>query len=61
VLVELMAGLKVNRAGRWEPLSIDTREEVRPGLFVPSRDELCAILIAFGREKDLQRAATLRQ
>jgi hypothetical protein len=59
VKIELMAGLKVKRAGRWEPISIQTREEVRPGLFVPSRDELRAILISFGREKDLQRAATL--
>jgi hypothetical protein len=58
--IELMAGLKVKRAAGWEPVSIRTREEVRPGLFVPSRDELCAILLSFGRVKDLQRAATLR-
>lgn len=59
VKIELMAGLKVKLAGRWKPISIQTREEVRPGLFVPSRDELRAILISFGREKDLLRAATL--
>lgn len=59
VTIELMSGLKVNRAGRWERLSIKTREEVSPGLFVPSRHELRAILVSFGREKDLQRAATL--
>jgi hypothetical protein len=59
VKIELMAGLKVKRGGRWKPISVQTREEVRPGLFVPSRDELRAILISFGREKDLQRAATL--
>ena len=57
--IELMAGLKVKRAGRWKPITIQTREEVRPGLFVPSMEELRAILISFGRKKDLQRAATL--
>jgi hypothetical protein len=59
VTIELMAGLKVKRGGRWEPLSIKSREEKRHGLFVPSRDELRAILISFGRDKDLRRAAAL--
>ena len=59
VNIELMAGLRVKRAGRWQRLSIQSREEVSPGLFVPSKNELRTILISFGREKDLQRAATL--
>jgi hypothetical protein len=59
VNIELMAGLKVKRDGGWCALSIQSREEVRAGLFAPSRDELRAILTSFGREKDLRRAATL--
>jgi hypothetical protein len=59
VEVELMAGLQVKTGRRWKPLVIRSREEVADGLFVPSREELRAILRSFGREKDLQRAATL--
>jgi hypothetical protein len=57
--IELMSGLKVNCAGLWRPLRIESREEVRSGLFVPSRGELRAILISFGRPKDLRRASAL--
>jgi hypothetical protein len=59
VHVELMAGLRVNGPGGWRPLVIHSREEVQPGLFVPSRKELGDILRQFGRKKDLRRAATL--
>jgi hypothetical protein len=57
--IEMMAGLKVKTATGWQPLSIQSRVKIGDGLFVPSRDELRAILISFGREKDLQRAARL--
>jgi hypothetical protein len=59
VEIELMAGLQVNGPGGWRRLSIESREERREGLYVPSRDELREILRSFGRQKDLQRAATL--
>lgn len=59
VTIELMAGLKVKRAGAWQALTIQSREEAREGLFVPARAELRDILISFGRDKDLQRAAAL--
>ena len=59
VPVELMAGLKVNGPGGWRPLEIHSREEVRSGLYAPSREELRAILTLFGRDKDLRRAAAL--
>jgi hypothetical protein len=59
VEIEMMAGLRVKTETGWEPLSIQSRVKVGDGLFVPSRDELRAILMSFGREKDLQRAARL--
>jgi hypothetical protein len=59
VPIELMAGLQVKGADGWRPLTIRSREEIHEGLYVPSRDELRAILLSFGREKDLRRAATL--
>ena len=59
VRIELMAGLHVNGPRGWQPLAIETREEVRNGLFAPSISELRDILQAFGRPKDVQRAATL--
>ena len=57
--VELMAGLKVKASSGWAPLVIHTREAVGDGLYAPSRAELRAILLGFGRPKDLRRAAAL--
>ena len=59
VAVELMAGLRIRSPSGWRALRILSREKVREDLFVPSRTELREILICFGREKDLKRAATL--
>lgn len=59
VPIELMAGLQVNKANGWRALVIQSREEIREGLYAPSRDELRAILLSFGRAKDVRRAATL--
>lgn len=57
---EYMAGFELCEDGRWSPVTFATRVEVRPGIFVPSRDELHALLLRFGRPKDLRRAASLR-
>ncbi|XUU59785.1 hypothetical protein ACRAQ6_09405 [Erythrobacter sp. HA6-11] len=64
VEVEFMAGLEVSTNDRWEPVRPMSRMAVQCGeiaLFVPDKAELIAILKAFGRPKDLQRAATLKQ
>lgn len=57
---EFMAGFELCEDGQWSPVTFATRVEIRPGIFVPSRDELHALLLRFGRPKDLQRAASLR-
>lgn len=57
---EFMAGFELFRADGWSPVTFATREEVRPGLFVPSRDDLYALLLEFARRKDVLRAASLR-
>jgi hypothetical protein len=59
VEIEMMAGLKVKTAGGWQPVLIQSRETAAGGLYIPSRLELRSILISFGREKDLLRAAAL--
>lgn len=59
LVIEAMAGLQVNGPTGWRPLMIGTREEIREGLYVPSRRELRAILLSFGRAKDIRRAALL--
>lgn len=58
--VEFMAGFELMRGGGWQAVTFVMREEVRPGLFVPSRDELHRLLLDFGRPKDIVRAASLR-
>lgn len=60
VPAEFMAGFDLNRRGEWVPVRFQSRDEVRPGLFVPSRDELHQLLLDFGRQKDIVRAASLR-
>ena len=57
---EFMAGFELCEEGAWSPVGFATREEVRPGIFVPSHGELHALLLRFGRPKDLRRAASLR-
>ena len=58
VPVEFMAGFSMMEDGEWMPVLPASREE-KGGLFVPSREELKALLHRFGRGKDLQRAAAL--
>lgn len=53
-----MADLELCTADGWQPVRPLTRV-ARGGVFVPDREELRAILRAFGREKDLARAALL--
>lgn len=57
---EFMAGFELYEAGDWIPVTFETREEIRPGIFVPSCSELHDLLLRFGRPKDLRRAASLR-
>ena len=57
---EFMAGFELYEDGAWSPVGFATREQVRSGIFVPSHDELHALLLRFGRPKDLRRAASLR-
>ena len=62
--VEFMTGLKVRSGSDWQDVQPQTREAVSVDgatLFVPTRQELIAILRSFGREKDLRRAATLAE
>ena len=61
--VEIMAGLDVAGAAGWRPVQPQSRVAVRIDditLYVPSRQELGAILESFGRPKDLERARLLR-
>ncbi len=60
--VELFAGFCVRDGGVWCPVVPRSREAIRVGeavLYVPSRAELKAMLLRFGRAKDLDRAARL--
>lgn len=57
--VDFTAGLQVRTHDRWLRIEPATRQTVQlegHTLYVPSRDELIAILRQFGRPKDLQRA-----
>lgn len=60
--VELFAGFHLLEDGAWNPIHPLTRQAVQLGeavLFVPERPELKAMLLRFGRPKDLARAALL--
>ncbi|MFS0771603.1 hypothetical protein [Sphingomonas sp. 1P08PE] len=60
--VEFMAGFAINRPSGWRPVELATREEIDVAgapIFIPARAELRAMLIEFGREKDLARAALM--
>jgi hypothetical protein len=56
--VEIMADLYLAGSDPWWRVQPATREAVGD-LFVPSRDELRALLVRFGRPKDLARAMLL--
>lgn len=61
--VEFMTGLNVEVGDAWLRVEPVTRTRVAIGpyeVFTPERDELVTILEIFGREKDFDRAATLR-
>jgi hypothetical protein len=63
VTVDIMAGFYVNGPEGWRP--VWPRNRVAVGyadttLFVPSREELIAVLELFDRPKDHERAALLR-
>jgi hypothetical protein len=59
---EFFAGFHLLEAGSWREIRPVTRQLVQLGedlLFVPERAELKAMLLRFGRPKDLARAALL--
>jgi hypothetical protein len=60
--VELFAGFQLCEAGQWRDIVLATREPVTVDghrLWIPQADELHALLMRFGRGKDLARAALL--
>ncbi|MEM9501434.1 MAG: hypothetical protein AAF941_06260 [Pseudomonadota bacterium] len=61
--VEFMAGLKVRVNGVWHPVEPQTQQAFEIGggttVFAPEREELISMLHLFGRDKDMQRLATL--
>ncbi|WP_448501397.1 hypothetical protein [Sphingomonas sp.] len=62
--VEFMAGFEYCFDNRWFAVKPKTREAIMvdtASLFVPSRHELRALLLAFGRPKDVRRAHALDQ
>ena len=64
IAVEFMTGLDVRVGEEWFRIEPVTRTRVSHGdceVFAPEIDELVTILEIFGREKDLDRAATLRK
>jgi len=64
VPVEVFGGFMLAADGGWREVRLETREAVPVGsarLFVPSREELARLLRAFGRAKDLERAAALER
>lgn len=60
--VELFAGFHLFEDGRWRELRPATRLGIALGdaqVFIPERAELKAMLMRFGRPKDMERAALL--
>lgn len=60
--VELFAGFELCERGVWTRILPVTRQPIMVGgaaLWVPERDELRALLLRFGRPKDLARAELL--
>ena len=62
--VEVMGGLEVRRAGRWEGIWIGERlslPDVDEPIRVPSLREQLRLLECFGRDKDLHKADLIRR
>ena len=60
--VEFMAGFEYCRDGKWTQVAPPSRERIELDdvvLFLPGRQDLRRLLLAFGRTKDLERAALL--
>jgi len=60
--IEVMAGLELRTGGAWRPVVPNARERIALdgiALFTPGIDGLLAMCRAFGRPKDLRRAALL--
>lgn len=60
--VDLFAGFELREEDRWSLVTLATRCPVDVGdarLWIPSREELRALLLRFGRPKDIARAALL--
>jgi hypothetical protein len=60
--VEIFGGFEFAHAGRWTRVVPASRKRIEiagHALFVPAREELRAMLIGFGRPKDLARACLL--
>lgn len=60
--VDVMGGFTFKAADGWRALALVTREAIAVGdrlLYVPAVAELKTLLLSFGREKDLARAALL--
>jgi hypothetical protein len=61
--IELMGDMQLYRDGVWTPFAILSRISVEFGggtVYVPSLPEQAAIFTAFGRSKDLDKAARVR-
>ncbi|WCT73822.1 hypothetical protein PQ455_00905 [Sphingomonas naphthae] len=61
--VEVMGDLHLNEGG-WRMVELKTRQSMEVAgatLFIPSREELIALLHRFGRPKDFARAALLER
>lgn len=61
--VEFMAGFALNQDGQWQDVAPSSRIAHHLGeavLYTPAREEMRAILLSFGRPKDLRRADLLR-
>lgn len=59
VAVEVFGGFKLRSKGGWREVCFSTRVPVNVGattVYVPSKEELIALLRSFGRKKDLERA-----
>jgi hypothetical protein len=62
--IELMGDMQLRRDGAWTPLKVSSRIGIalRAGtVYVPSLAEQAAIFTAFGRDKDLDKAAQVRR
>ncbi len=61
--IELMGDMQLRRGDSWIPLVVASRVAVPVAggtVYVPSLEEQAAIFTAFGRDKDLEKAARVR-